>query len=151
MSISPMIKHFYIEGKRVVVKPVTRWTVEKQVLWTSECYHSGRDKYFYQVVQCPATLTLYKETYINAYFAGVRTTKQIIETTPLKSTTMAEFQDMVRCGYTVNIARSEYDQTPLQDFFSDICNTFTDEMPKYYPDIDAEYGCDPIVEYSELD
>ena len=146
-----MIKHFYVEGKRIVVKPLTRWTVDKQVLWTSECYHSGRDKYFYQVVQYPATLTLYKETYINAYFASVRTTKQIIETTPLKPTTMAEFQHMVQRGYTVTIPRSEFDQTPMQDFFPDISYSFTDEMPEYYPDIDAEYGCEPIMEYSDFD
>ncbi|MFN8366407.1 MAG: hypothetical protein U0Y96_04110 [Candidatus Kapaibacterium sp.] len=143
-----MIKIFVIENTRVCVKPITKWATEYSILYTSGLFvTSDGARCFYQVVQKGTRLFVYRETYIDTFFATVSTRKELIEETGLLPASYLELNHLVRSGQHVDLLKSEYDQTPAFDFYQqDGGNEYSQIPPSDY----EQYQPAPEYEYTDF-
>lgn len=130
-----MIKIFIIENTRVCVKPITKWEVKESILWTSRLYVTPEgSRCFYQVLQKAQRLFVYKEIYINTYFASVQTRKELIEEAGLVPSSYLELNHLVSKGYSPVLHQSEYNQSaPFEFYTQESNNEYNQVIPQASP------------------
>ncbi|MBX7156275.1 MAG: hypothetical protein K1X91_15065 [Bacteriodetes bacterium] len=138
-----MIKIFVIENTRVCVKPITKWATEYSILYTSGLFVTPDGaRCFYQVVQKGTRLFVYRETYIDTFFATVSTRKELLEETGLLPASYLELNHLVRSGEHVDLLKSEYDQTPAFDFYQQDGDNEYSQIPPTQQEYTQPYYAD---------